>query len=805
MALLLALFALALTACSGKGEGANTIPATIQTDRADRFKVGVLFIDTRTTNAAFVAVRHYKDGAVGEPVQGFKLPLGRHDPVTLIFETFRLSPGPQQFEITVYLDSNSNNELDASDAIADNGALQQVVTVTYANDGLNATFDLQTSISTERSREFPLGTVYLPKELYTSAWIVLSEDKAGKPGETLETMALPIGQKKLLSMKLTYPRKLLSGTQSFILSLYKDGDGNNTLDTTADPLIEEQGKPLQMKIEVTLTSTRDESRGTFKSSIHTLLPAEFVVGTFELATDAKVRYYTVTRLIEDGKPGQTLGVNEWRFSGIDREMKAFLKTPLKLQKQMIHIGIYKNLSGKGWDEETWDKSAELVVTREGKTLEATVEATFESSVKDPDAPYYANTCATNQGEDYKVTHKTELKIDCRCSINRIKQPTTALCNGQSFDNNSFTAGKGPRFYSLKGHMTAGDIFPERDEIIFGIDRGGDGTGNARKRFTIVAINYKTVTRRFVSGEVADPSQGEFVRGKGPLGEEVTNLKRGPDGKIYAYSNADGGWIFRVDPDTGDREIVWKRKDEAYGQCMNGVRPKTDPEWRLGDGDPAPYQNSIEGRGLSIGPDGSFYLPTVANGVPRPGYAVIRISKDGSSCKVISTSGARERNLYYGGIGKGYDIKGPIGSMTLHKGTLYAITWGGDLLAIDPETGDRRRLAGTGITGSSSLPPAWNIFFAKDTGLLMLTGILPPNGPGFLGVDIKTGKSHSFLCLNVPDDNTYTKGCIRGPQESKRISYMPAYQLPDHTYLGGIASTGFNRLELQTGNSYIFSY
>lgn len=804
----LALFVLGMLSglgCSSSVGGGNTLPTSVTTDKLDSFKLGKIFIDTRTASAAFLVLRTYENGTAGDIIQASKLPLGRHDPVTVkLQKPYQLSVGKQQIQITVYLDDNKNGQYDDSDSIADGGALQKVVEINVVNDKLNLSITLLTSTQTDRASEFSAGEYFIPSAQAKGAFLLLYEDKSGKPGELAETVTLKINQKRSILVKLTHPRKLLSGTTTFHMVVHLDSNGNGKLDKS-DAIAKVNGEPAEQTIEVELTTTRYENSGTFVDSIHTLLPAEFVVGKFNLATDAKVRHYTVVRLVEDGKPGKTLGVNEWRFEGRDREMKATLKYPLLKEKQKIHIGIYKNTSGKGWKEDNWDSSAELATTRDGDKFEVILDATFESSVEDPDAEFYANTCASREKDDPRVKSKTKFKIDCRCPNNRVKQPTTTLCNGASFEKSSFTAGNGPRFKTLKGHMTSGDIFPEHDEIIFGFDRGPDGTGKARKRFTILALNYKTNTRRFVSGEVQDPANGEFVVGKGELGEEVTFLRRGPDGYAYAYSNADGGWIFKVDVKTGDREIFWKHGDNAYGQCPNGVKPKTDPTWRLGDSKPAPYQLGIEGRGFTIGPDGSIYIGTTANGVPRPGYAVIRISKDAKSCKVISTSGARERNVYHGGIGKGFDIKGPVGSMAWHDGYLYAVTWGGDMLRIDPKTGDRKRIAGSGITGSGSVPVSWRMFFDPNTKLMMFTGILPPNNPGVLGVDLTNGKAWTFLCLNHDPKNKYTSGCMRGPQETLFISYMPGYLLPDGSYLGGVASIGFNHYEISTGNSYIFSY
>ena len=663
---------------------------------------------------------------------------------------------------------------------------------------------IESSIKTERLNKFVLGKIFIDTRKASAAFLVLKKVENGAVGESVMIGKLPLGRHEKLTITLNGPYQLKPGKQKLQVSVFLDGNKNGTLDDT-DPLAQGAAGPMQKIVEIEVTSNRTVSYGTFADKIHTRMSKEFEAGNFYLGATSKYRFYLVIRLIEDGKPGKVLGLNELRFKGKEHKYKASLEHQFMKQKQQIHMAIYRVTGTKAWKIDKWDPKAPIEMDRDGKKMQTTIDVTFESSVSDPNSPYYAYTCG-EYGERY-IKNKTKLFVDCRCTQNRIRKPTFFLCNGDAVSRSGYTQGKGPRLNATKGHQTSGDVWPDRNEIIFGIDRGltkKEG-GGLRRRFTIAALNYKTNTRRFVSGEAKDPAQGEYKVGKGPLGQEVTFIRRGPDNKAYLYSNGDGGWIMRVDLDSGDREVIWKRKDKNYGQCSNGVKPKTDPKWRLGDSEPGPYQNTIEGRGFTVGPDGSFYLGTTANGVPRPGYAIIRISKDGKSCKVISTSGAEERNAYYGGIGKGYNIEGPIASMTWHNGKLLAITWAGDLLEVNPTTGDRRRVAGSRITGSGSLPASYRIFVDPSTKLLMLTGFLPPNNPGLAGVNLETGKIWTFRCLNVDPKNGYTTGCMRGPMDTKPIAYWPGYRLPNGQYIGGFTNTGFSHYEITTGNSYIYSF
>lgn len=798
--------ALVATACGDDGfDNSFDIPSTITTDRSTSFELGRVFIDARNADTAFLVIRKVTGGVVGDPVVGGTIPVGKNDPLKITLgDDDKLSPGLQQFQATVYLDDADapNGELDASDPIARAGGvdMQKTFAVEYTST-LNSFVDFAAQVDTDNPRQFQLGSLRINGEDTGARGVIVAAyaDDGGSPGELLATRAVEIDQERSILISMESPKRLVGGVQTVHAVVYFEDPSDGELDD-GDEVGALNGEPLEYEVSVNLTDDTYNPDITLETSLSITTPFEFEVGEYTLPTELGTRFWAVTRLVEDGVPATVLGVNELMVSFDERTLKVSLDHQLMVRDQRIHVGVYPNRTGLAWTTDTFDTTVEPMTNDQGKRFEGEIDVEFISTVVDPDAEYYAYTCGDDLNRHTTLEYKTNLKVDCRCAPNRVMQPTYELCNADAAGANGYTLGDGPRFEPLQAHMTSGDIFPERGEIIFGMDRGG----LPRRKFTIVALNYETNTRRFVSGEVKDEFTGEFTVGDGPLGGEVSYVRRGPDGEMFVNTSHDGGQIFLVDPDTGDRQLLWQHDDDGYGQCPNGVPLIGDDDRLISDSQPAPYQLGLEYRGFTIDPrDGGFYLGTTNNGVPGPGYGLVKVSSDGATCTVVSTSQAEERNDYYGGVGQGYEIKAPIKSMLWHEGKLLAIS-GSDLLEIDPDTGDRVRLVGGDIAGSSGVPAVYRMFWNEELQLLMLTGVLPPNAPNVVAVDLETRKVWGFLCLNAEEDSPVV-ACMRGPQETLYIAYWPSYLLPDGTFLGGIFKYGFTRYELREGNSYLYNY
>ena len=561
------------------------------------------------------------------------------------------------------------------------------------------------------------------------------------------------------------------------------------------------------------TGEKFPNSGALNSAASTNDPFEFYIGQFFIdARNGSYEARVVTQALEaDGTAGAILASNQYLL-GNDDEFMVHLDAPMLGASQTFHVGVYMPVA-EGSDE--WE-----LATVDGDPLETTIEVSFESSVRNEQSPYYPLSCGIGDSvlEERAREYKTDLDYDCRCAMPAVSAVTgisyawdmdvleewSTMCSGAAHEGNSFMLGEGPQLKTIQGRMTPGDVWDERGEIIFGV-KWGSLSAEVDPRFTIMAIDYNTGERRVVSGEFMDPSLGDYVVGDGPLGMPfVGQVRRGNDGQIYAMT-ADYR-IVRVDPDTGDRTLIWEHgADTTSPQCDNGVQPEGHPDWRLGDGQPGIIQLAVEGRGFTVAPTGDFYMPTLANGSPRPGYGIVRVAADGSACEHVSRAPGEERNAYADGIGTGFAFESGIDTMIWHEGKLIGISVGADTYEIDPETGNRVRLAGQGLTGSPNNPPVNRMFWDPTRDVFVLSGILPPNGTNFLTWDPETQESYAYFCANASEDNDLAVACAVEPMATLPTAALPAYLLPDGMFLSGFAAGGFLKFELLTGNNHWFSY
>lgn len=73
------------------------------------------------------------------------------------------------------------------------------------------------------------------------------------------------------------------------------------------------------------------------------------------------------------------------------------------------------------------------------------------------------------------------------------------------------------------------------------------------------INLDDGKRSVLSGQYMDKGELKTV-GEGPLFCHLLDIRKGPDGMLYGYSDPpmpSSHEIIRVDPKTGNRELVWK--------------------------------------------------------------------------------------------------------------------------------------------------------------------------------------------------------------------------------------------------------
>lgn len=289
--------------------------------------------------------------------------------------------------------------------------------------------------------------------------------------------------------------------------------------------------------------------------------------------------------------------------------------------------------------------------------------------------------------------------------------------------------------------------------------------------------------------------------------EPTYALRGSDDMVYVYAIRDapgvttpsGGEIWRVDPANGNRALVWKHgKDNGFGQCMNGVpAEKTNPSWS----NPEPMQLQLEAEGFSLSADGGFFLTTVPNGNPAPGAALIKISKDGQSCRVVTMAPPEAGNTYPAeGIGTGWALDAYIEEVKeLPDGRLLVNNR--TLMQVDPETGNRTRL-GEAPVGEMRWDPNREVLF--------ITGVKNPRAPDMYFHDIEKNKTWSQIscpATGLEPGHPYTEQCISslwGPFWG--ISEQQGWLTPNGKFaIWQTPSTAFAIVEVATGNNMMFSF
>lgn len=330
-------------------------------------------------------------------------------------------------------------------------------------------------------------------------------------------------------------------------------------------------------------------------------------------------------------------------------------------------------------------------------------------------------------------------------------------------------------------------------------------------------------RRVISGKHLS-RQGDLDVGSGPKLSTVRTVRRGPDGALYAFTMDAGNpaTIVRIDPQSGDRRVVWQERAILHNQpgpfpadqCDNGQTPGKD-------GVAAGGRRSMQINGafspFEMNPrTGEFYLaPIQANNASPQG--LLKISADGAQCSWVTRLKAAGSNRYAdtpqtraeadsgqptGSGPRGSGFSGmTLNATNLHyreqegRAWLYASSgasyWRTDLesgnreLVVQQEVGDtnsvwdeRRRVLWTSGTGSNS-------------------GIAP--------VTIEAEEPRlggNLYCLN-PSDATYQ--CVRGPGEVGPLLRGGVFLDPrDGNLIVAHDGVGLIRIEIATGNSYLFS-
>lgn len=424
------------------------------------------------------------------------------------------------------------------------------------------------------------------------------------------------------------------------------------------------------------------------------------------------------------------------------------------------------------------------------TIPVLSSATQESSYKNPNAKYADRSCPLKQ----HIKYKTAFDADCRCGKNasisfgleECMRPTEVARNRGS------KVAEGPSFGTWhNAHISGGFIDYDNNQLIASVywDNSKDGKG------LVVAYNLDDWSRRFVSGDAQD-EYGLKTIAKGPSFKLLKDIKAGPDGNWYAFSYfyrennkesiGSGPVIFKVDPKSGNRDIVWEAKNPKYGQCPSGRKTINRDSQKF-----VQYTQEV----FEVDPkDGSFIVSFSNNKMGGTGFA--RVSNDGQKCDFITVNGTRDDNLK---IGRGFDFRGPMLGAYLHNGKLYTHSTGErTLFEIDPKTGDHKALM-----KKAPKPQAWrHIQWDEKREVFWISGktnsaMVTAWRPGWKKVLI-TDKSCSGRDKEWAD---WFHLCKEGPLATLTLNYGPMWLNKNTgTLLFGYDSIGIVEFEPETGNS-----
>ena len=389
---------------------------------------------------------------------------------------------------------------------------------------------------------------------------------------------------------------------------------------------------------------------------------------------------------------------------------------------------------------------------------------------------------------------TKLIVDCRCQE---KRRTLLDCNNPENSAVPTTArvGTGPSLFPLMFTATIrigpGYLDPVKREFYPAISF--DDSRGAYQGF-VLGVDLDTGNRRLVSGSI--PGQGD--RGNGPPidGPRVTDI--GPDGKLYVWSeSAVHMKIFRVDLDTGDRELVWS--DYDFTQTDTNIAEHAQCEIPTGNGQTT-YPQTNE-NGFAVGPDGSFYVNVFQFGAG----GVAKIAPDGHACSWLTLwDAASVGDPTFKDVGTG-----PAGDNTNFTAlkynkatnTVWGIGFFGSLTSIDVATGDRTAVMDVrGGTGTYSIATSTELQIAVLGGTDAPASVITV-------IDLPNNRVYEPTCtINPPYPDV---GCVgnaeNGPFPLTLQHLQPTWIDPKNGNLimanGNVA---FFRGELSTGNTILWS-
>lgn len=668
--------------------------------------------------------------------------------------------------------------------------------------------------------------VVIPQQ-YVGGWLALYADNAGKAGALLGKLYYITGSKENQLLSLTVAQQGETTLHAVLHAGQKWDEATNVVMKAQDG--------TEMKLIFTIGG---KSLSYIKADPYTTKDPRHVMVT-RAYSYTKPAWVVLAR-DDQGKPGLELARKKVlpKFAGnvhFDNLYGDFLEAgtiaeyltgkPGTFRRyargvEKLHVLLYEDFPSDNKFTYTPGGSEDVpVLDAAGKQVTALVAVTVKASVQNvqQDSPRYYYPCPLSQ----HVSNPTKLPVDCRCHVNIVGLDFPE-CKSDIADGLVMQFGDGPRARTHNfGGFHSGYVEPATSELVALLSWKDHKTIWPENLITIdvgavMGIHYESRKRRVIGGRYEDPVTGIQTVGNGPVLSYPFEVQKGPDGKIYvasyAYVRIGASLVFTVDiirmnPQTGDREFVWRsnhlgdnldNKPNPYGHCANGRTEKFG------------YASVQIGRkAFGIDDKGNFYLSYAHNGnTPNSdGIGILQVSADGKACGFVTRTKVGIDNLLYKGqsVGTGFEPQaGPYKGMLIKGGKIYTSTELNDeLVEVDMATGNRKLLHKDGVNDTNTGSSGTHVLWDAKRSLIWQGGL---SGATLL-FDPAKGTSEPLWC--AANDRDYLGiACLKSAAWGNNGMPMERgmWMHPtDQDYMFVVNYSMIQRVDLKAGTSEIFSY